>query len=472
MHHGNQRLADIISSWTRSSASLQKLHGATKPYGDKSDWAIMAMKVVRQKPVGFSVQPSVLLERLVKAPSKVLTSKSVQTNINKNLGVVPVGETIKVSGATANEHQSTAESLPSNRAEKEAGEKKKAKKADVTVAPSTESSDSEATVIVPPVLITKKHRTKRAKKVPPTTDTQAESQPGPIPDIPARGDKGSTTGGPEATMATPPELEKQAGDGSNTPEHEERMECENQTEKESQEGNASIVAQGEQVDSTADVWKGAGNREVTHFLPKIDPADKGKGALSYLDRPNAVEKHYLLVIQDIRERSECQLRVFDQWHRFITGYRLYKIPSMKFVQEFAKTENRLFSWAEKDKVPEEEDEPQKSSSYGSSGHFIVHNEDSGDSFSSADPSLSLSPNLNLGPSPSEGNHSMRGMMEGLDRTPCHDYLQVYTASWRTSISIGDISRFYDASNIQLYKINSKKFVYLNPNGKKTSPSLS
>ncbi|KZV52749.1 hypothetical protein F511_43329 [Dorcoceras hygrometricum] len=47
----------------------------------------------------------------------------------------------------------------------------------------------------------------------------------------------------------------------------------------------------------------------------------------------------------------------------------------------------------------------------------------------------------------------------------HDYLQVYTASWRTSISIGDISRFCDASNIQLYKINSKKVVYLNPNAK-------
>ncbi|KZV50503.1 hypothetical protein F511_07772 [Dorcoceras hygrometricum] len=32
----NQRLARIISSWTRSSASLQKLHGATKPSGDRT----------------------------------------------------------------------------------------------------------------------------------------------------------------------------------------------------------------------------------------------------------------------------------------------------------------------------------------------------------------------------------------------------------------------------------------------------
>ncbi|KZV51209.1 hypothetical protein F511_16099 [Dorcoceras hygrometricum] len=32
----NQRLADIIRSWTKSSASLQKLQGATNPSGDKT----------------------------------------------------------------------------------------------------------------------------------------------------------------------------------------------------------------------------------------------------------------------------------------------------------------------------------------------------------------------------------------------------------------------------------------------------
>ncbi|KZV47981.1 hypothetical protein F511_31966 [Dorcoceras hygrometricum] len=62
-----------------------------------------------------------------------------------------------------------------------------------------ESSDSEATVSVPHVLITKKHRTKRTRKKTHTAD-QSESQPGPIPDIPAGGDKESTACGPEATM--------------------------------------------------------------------------------------------------------------------------------------------------------------------------------------------------------------------------------------------------------------------------------
>ncbi|KZV52496.1 beta-glucosidase 32-like [Dorcoceras hygrometricum] len=36
MLHENQRLSDIISSWTKSSASLQKLQGATKHSGDKT----------------------------------------------------------------------------------------------------------------------------------------------------------------------------------------------------------------------------------------------------------------------------------------------------------------------------------------------------------------------------------------------------------------------------------------------------
>ncbi|KZV35452.1 hypothetical protein F511_30829 [Dorcoceras hygrometricum] len=39
MMNENQRLAEIISSWTKSSASLQKLQGAMKPSGDKSGFA-------------------------------------------------------------------------------------------------------------------------------------------------------------------------------------------------------------------------------------------------------------------------------------------------------------------------------------------------------------------------------------------------------------------------------------------------
>ncbi|KZV20883.1 two-component sensor histidine kinase bacteria [Dorcoceras hygrometricum] len=51
MHNENQRLAEIISSWTKSSASLDKLQGAMKPSNDRSDWAMVAM--TEQRPVNL-----------------------------------------------------------------------------------------------------------------------------------------------------------------------------------------------------------------------------------------------------------------------------------------------------------------------------------------------------------------------------------------------------------------------------------
>ncbi|KZV35620.1 thylakoid lumenal 29 kDa protein, chloroplastic [Dorcoceras hygrometricum] len=104
-----------------------------------------------------------------------------------------------------------------------------------------ESSDSESTVSVPPVLITKKHRTKRTKNVKSTAGTQAESQPGPIPDSPARADKASIAGGPEATMETPPEVERQADDGSIAADQKEHEECGNRTDREPVTDEGTIV---------------------------------------------------------------------------------------------------------------------------------------------------------------------------------------------------------------------------------------
>ncbi|KZV14271.1 bromodomain and WD repeat-containing protein 1 [Dorcoceras hygrometricum] len=50
-----------------------------------------------------------------------------------------------------------------------------------------------------------------------------------IPEKPAGGDTGSTAGGPEDIVATPPELETQDGDGSNIPAQDDHMECRNET---------------------------------------------------------------------------------------------------------------------------------------------------------------------------------------------------------------------------------------------------
>ncbi|KZV44405.1 hypothetical protein F511_24602 [Dorcoceras hygrometricum] len=88
---------------------------------------------------------------------------------------------------------------------------------------------------------------------------------------------------------------------------------------------------------------------VTNFLPKIDPADKGKGVLPLFDRPNPVEEHYLLIVQDIRDKVEPQIHLFDQWCRFRPSYRLNKITPMKLVEEFIKVEDLLLPWADKEK---------------------------------------------------------------------------------------------------------------------------
>ncbi|KZV20544.1 hypothetical protein F511_33900 [Dorcoceras hygrometricum] len=156
------------------------------------------------------------------APQKVLNTNWFTPKSGKTLKVGPAGETSRISGATASEKQSTADSPQSlprkpenemNKPEKATVEKPKKKEkvvqmvkknklvvqqpveARIQVAPvkSTsatssdedscplaklkrggskvklvvDSSDSESTVSVPSVLITKKHRTKRTKKVKP-----------------------------------------------------------------------------------------------------------------------------------------------------------------------------------------------------------------------------------------------------------------------------------------------------------------
>ncbi|KZV41472.1 putative glutathione S-transferase [Dorcoceras hygrometricum] len=181
--------------------------------------------------------------------------------------------------------------------------------------------------------------------------------------------------------------------------HEERMDGETQTDQEGHDENVSTVAQGEQeksttdgpkshvgetnkmeewVDNVAQIEQDEGSNQieketatnkrdivmrsgpeqpaqesltytgksvcalieireinrVTYFLPKIDPVDK--------------EREH----QDIRDKAECQLQVYDQWHRFRTDYRLSKISSLKTVEEFAQEENKLFSWGETNKVSE------------------------------------------------------------------------------------------------------------------------
>ncbi|KZV38281.1 fatty acid amide hydrolase [Dorcoceras hygrometricum] len=173
--------------------------------------------------------------------------------------------------------------------------------------------------------------------------------------------KDSTTDEPEVTVEMTPEVDKQADDTSNAAEQEERVECENQTEKECQDGNVSTIAQGENVESTAEDETGVGNRE-TFMEARHESAQPAQQSTNYTGKRvyDPVEiweinwvTHFLPKIDpNIRDRGECQLQVYDQWRRFYTSYWLSNIPSMKIVEEFAKIENKLFSWAETDKVSE------------------------------------------------------------------------------------------------------------------------
>ncbi|KZV19833.1 hypothetical protein F511_33587 [Dorcoceras hygrometricum] len=117
-----------------------------------------------------------------------------------------------------------------------------------------ESLDSESTVSLPLVKITKKLRTQRKKPAKKAAGNKAESNPGPAPEIPAEAEDVSTTAVLDGNVETTESAEEQA-----------------------------------------------------------------------------VDKEHSIV-------------------RFRTGYRLNKVTSMKLVEEFAKIEDILLSWAETEKM--------------------------------------------------------------------------------------------------------------------------
>ncbi|KZV46113.1 hypothetical protein F511_12640 [Dorcoceras hygrometricum] len=398
---------------------------------------------------GFVFQQSVLLDRLVKADhgevvklhhQKLLASKSVQTYIKKNFGVVPACETSKVSEVSPVSINQLPKVFRLTELRRKPVKRRIWRKRLTRGFVHTESieepwrqaqksgrvSDSEATVTVPLMLITKKHRTKREKKVPTTANPQVEYQNGTIPEIPAGGDKGSTSGGPETTMETPPDLENQAGDGSNTPEHIEHMECwnvtsnvdeqedlmeyETQTEKESQDGTVSTIAQGELDKSTDDGPEGLVENEgrienveqiervassnqpemedatdegtnvvrsgpekptqksmkftgkgifapmeirdinwATHFMPEIEPTAKGKGMSKFIAQPNPMEEHCQLVLRTAWEDVSSKITDYDEWMHFRTVVRLKNFSSF---EDLTKIEERFLFWAETEQVSE------------------------------------------------------------------------------------------------------------------------
>ncbi|KZV34410.1 hypothetical protein F511_34719 [Dorcoceras hygrometricum] len=200
--------------------------------------------------ISVDLKMSFILERLVKAdlgesvklhPLKVLNNKSVLTYMKKNHTVVPAGESTKASGDTASGAEGLTKEKVVEKAVEKAMEKRKKEKVVVVVkkppvvgnqaAPEKSksrtssdkdsrplsqlgaakqagvgakckliilSSDLESTMSLPMVQITKKQRTRLMKTMKQTADNQAESNPVPIPEIPAEAEDTSTAAAPEA----------------------------------------------------------------------------------------------------------------------------------------------------------------------------------------------------------------------------------------------------------------------------------
>ncbi|KZV35768.1 hypothetical protein F511_33266 [Dorcoceras hygrometricum] len=141
-----------------------------------------------------------------------------------------------------------------------------------------------------------------------------KSQPNPILIIPAGDERISTAGGPEVHMETIFALETHTSDEftddgpegreETAPEQENKLmdESSNQIEKETATHDRDIMVRfgPEPPAQQSMTYTGLGIFDpveirminwATHFLPKIDPAAKGKGVLEAIARPNPVEEH-------------------------------------------------------------------------------------------------------------------------------------------------------------------------------------
>ncbi|KZV55353.1 UV-stimulated scaffold protein A [Dorcoceras hygrometricum] len=150
------------------------------------------------------------------------------------------------------------------------------------------SRGNYCTPTLPLVQITKKQRTQRKKPMQKTAGDKAESNPGPVPKISAETDNVSTTAAPEVNMESNEAAETRAVDKE-------------------------------------------------HPIVRSEPEQPAQKPLSSAD---------------IRDKVEPQIHLFDQWSRLRTNYRMNKVTSMKLMEEFAKIEDILLSWAETEKVSE------------------------------------------------------------------------------------------------------------------------
>ncbi|KZV55019.1 hypothetical protein F511_34594 [Dorcoceras hygrometricum] len=333
--------------------------------GLKMNWAQVLFQVLvamvnnpNRQSQGFAIQLSVLLEGLVKAdlresvklhPQKVLTNKSVQRISTKiwmlNKLVNPVS-------------RQRIPQVEQKRRQAQTWIRARCVSKRKEVVPSVnnlESSDSESKVSLPLKTILKKQRTKRTNSAQGTAGDKTGFNPDPIPGIPAGGVEGSTANIPDANvdMGTTPaveeqgenissignqeELEKQVGDDSNIPEQDEQMECrkeasstggqeermegENQTEKEKHDENISTTAQGGHEESVPE-YKERGDdgehmeQEERCNQTEVEAVTK-KGAIVVRSGPEQSTQLSLkftgTVLKSAWEDVSTRMATFDEW---------------------------------------------------------------------------------------------------------------------------------------------------------------
>ncbi|KZV17668.1 hypothetical protein F511_24604 [Dorcoceras hygrometricum] len=171
----------------------------------------------------FEVPLSILLEKMVKAD---------------------IGESVKLHPLKVLNHKSVLTYMKTNQAIPQAAGRSEERWSCSKTQIGVSSSDSGSTMSLPLVAIAKKQRTKRTKPVKKTDDNQAESNPGPILEIPAEAEDVSTS-------AAPSEPE--------------------------QPTQQSVTFDGKGIFAPVEIRD---INRVTQFLPKIDPAAKGRGTNS------------------------------------------------------------------------------------------------------------------------------------------------------------------------------------------------
>ncbi|KZV29817.1 hypothetical protein F511_25022 [Dorcoceras hygrometricum] len=284
---------------------------------------------------GFAIQISVLVQNVVKEnlgelvklhPQKVLTSKSVQTYIKKNLDVKSTGETSTKQEDTARNNEGSETQI----AQTVGQETQDVKKKSATAEAETKKKNLE-------------------KKIVPSQTVDAGSKNAPADSSSQQLDLDSCPrGGQNKRGGTKRKQVVESSDSESTISLSLQILQQKRGHKGLRHNRSLLVTRvipslvRHQNNSLEINW-------VTHFQPKINPAVKGKEVLVPCNKPTPVEEHYQLVLNSTRDDVSARMDVFDEWvhfqkseteqvseffeRRLLIMYKLYELEVQKSIEE-------------------------------------------------------------------------------------------------------------------------------------------